>query len=333
MEMKWIRRLLLWPLLAALLAGAVSAALPERLTPVGRTVGIRLESDGLVVVGFDETRSAARDAGLRMGDIIKRVNGEETDNCEQFKRLAAAAGGEPLTLELQRDGQTVEAVVQPERDGETYRLGLMLRDGMAGIGTVTFYDPDTGLYGALGHGVNELQSMILLPLSYGEILPSQVVEVQKGEGGTPGILKGAFDVEERLGEVDANTCHGIFGKADQALSTAEPVLVADPSEIHTGEAAILSNVEGDRVESFTVEITKLFPAGQDMGRNLLLTITDPRLLQATGGIVQGMSGSPILQDGKLIGAVTHVLVDNPTQGYGIFIDNMLNSCPAYQEAA
>ena len=333
MEKNWIRRLLLWPLVAALLAVVASAALPERLTPVGRTVGIRLESDGLVVVGFEETRSAARDAGLKMGDTIKRVNGEDVDSCERFKMLAAAAGGEPLKLELLRDGKTVEAVVQPEQDGETYRLGLMLRHGMAGIGTVTFYDPDTGLYGALGHGVNELQSMVLLPLAYGEILPSQVVEVQKGEGGAPGILKGAFDVEERLGEVDANTCHGIFGKADKALSDGTPISVASAGEVHTGSATILSNVEGDKVESFTVEITKLFPAGQDMGRNLLLTITDPRLLQATGGIVQGMSGSPILQDGKLIGAVTHVLVDNPAQGYGIFIENMLESCPAYCEAA
>lgn len=333
MEKIWIRRFLLCPLLAVLLTGIVSAALPERLTPVGRTVGIRLESDGLVVVGFDETHSAARDAGLKIGDTIKRVNGKDVENCESFKVLAAEAGGEPLTLELLREGRTVEIAVQPERDGEVYRLGLLLRDGMAGIGTVTFYDPDTGLYGALGHGVNELQSMILLPLAYGEILPSRVVEVQKGEGGAPGILKGAFDLEDRLGGVEANTVHGIFGKAEEALSAEDAIPVAAPGEAHTGKASILSNVEGDRVEEFTVEINRLFPTGQDTGRNLLLTITDPRLLQATGGIVQGMSGSPILQDGKLIGAVTHVLVDNPTQGYGIFIENMLESCPAYCEAA
>lgn len=333
MERKWSGRLLLLPLITAVLAFTVSAALPERLVPVGRTVGIRLESDGLVVVGFGEEHSPAQDAGLKIGDTIQRVNGETTANCEQFKTIAAAAGGEPLTLEVLRDGKTLEIVVEPEQNGETCRLGLMLRDGMAGIGTVTFYDPDTGLFGALGHGVNELRSMILLPLAYGEILPSQVVEVQKGEGGAPGILKGAFNVEERLGDVEANTCHGIFGMANEALSDAEPVPVAAPNEVHTGKAAILSNVQEDRVEEFSVEITKLFPAGQDMGRNLLLTITDPRLLQTTGGIVQGMSGSPILQDGKLIGAVTHVLVDNPTQGYGIFIDNMLESCPAYREAA
>lgn len=333
MEKTWIRRLLLWPLVVVLLAGMASAALPDRLIPVGRTVGIRLESDGLIVVGFEEDHSPARDSGLKLGDTIKRVNGQSTDNCARFKEIVASADGGPLTLDLIRDGKPAEAVVQPEQDGTDWHLGLMLRDGMAGIGTVTFYDPDTGLYGALGHGVNELQSMLLLPLAYGEILPSQVVEVQKGAGGAPGILKGAFNVEERLGDVEANTGQGIFGRADEALSDGETIPVAPPEEVHTGKAEILANVEGDQIESFSVEITKLFPGGQDAGRNLLLTITDPRLLQITGGIVQGMSGSPILQDGKLIGAVTHVLVDNPTQGYGIFIDNMLESCPAYREAA
>lgn len=333
MEKKRIRRLLLCPFAAALLACVVTAAHPERLTPVGRTVGIRLESDGLIVVGFDENESAARDAGLKMGDTIKRVNGQDVDSCDRFKTIVSEAGGEPLAMEVQREGRTMEIDVQPEQDGETYRLGLLLRDGMAGIGTVTFYDPDTGLYGALGHGVNELQSMVLLPLAQGEILPSRVVEVQKGEGGSPGILKGAFDMEDRLGEVEANTAHGIFGEAEEPLSAADAIPVAAPGDARTGKASILSNVEGDQVEEFAVEINRLFPTGQDTGRNLLLTITDPRLLQATGGIVQGMSGSPIIQDGKLIGAVTHVLVDNPTQGYGIFIENMLESCPQYQDAA
>ncbi len=314
MKQKWIRRLLIVQLLWAALACSVLAAFPERLTPVGRTAGIRLEADGLVIVGFDEEGSAARDAGLRKGDIIKTVNGERVHGCDEFKKSVAASKGDTLTLGALRGGREITAELKPVRNGTVWQLGVLLRDGMAGIGTVTFYDGESGIFGALGHGVNEPQSTILLPLEWGEILPSRVVEVQRGEGGAPGILKGAFETERPLGEVEENTEHGVFGHSSVPLGEREPVPVAARGEVHTGEASILSNIEGEKVDSYAVEITKLFPGEQSSGRNLLLTITDPRLLRTTGGIVQGMSGSPILQDGRIVGAVTHVLVDNPTQG-------------------
>jgi len=326
---RWIRRLLIWQLLMTALA-AWAAALPARLVPVGSAVGIRLESDGLVVVGFDGTQSAARDAGIKKGDIIKSAGGKPVQGSAAFKEMVAAGG--PLELTLLRDGKPVTLTVEPAREGAERRLGLLLRDSMAGIGTVTFYDPERDLYGALGHGVNDLQSMVLLPLASGEILPASVVEVQRGESGAPGILKGAFDAASTLGTVESNTEHGIFGRGAAALGLREAVPVAARGEVHTGKAVILSNVEGRAVEEFEVEITKLFPVEQS-GRNLLLTVTDQRLLRATGGIVQGMSGSPILQDGKLVGAVTHVLVDNPTLGYGIFIEDMLESAEGLFDTA
>ncbi len=318
---RWIRRLLIWQLLAAVLT-AWAAALPAQLVPVGSAVGIRLESDGLLVVGFDGEHSAARDAGIKKGDIIKAAGGKPVRDSAAFKEMVASGG--PLELTLLRDGKPIPLTVEPAREGAQWRLGLLLRDSMAGIGTVTFYDPERDLYGALGHGVNDMQSMVLLPLAAGEILPASVVEVQRGESGSPGILKGAFDAASTLGTVEANTEHGIFGRGAAALGAREAVPVATRGEIHTGKAVILSNIEGRSVEEFEVEITKLFPTEQS-GRNLLLTVTDERLLRATGGIVQGMSGSPILQDGRIVGAVTHVLVDNPTLGYGIFIEDMLES--------
>ncbi len=326
-------RVLLPLLLAAvLLATGAAAAMPERLVPVGATVGIRLEADGLLVVGFDRGRpSPARQAGLRKGDVLKAVNGEAVEDCQALQEMVAACGGGVLTLTVERDGQARQLALRPAADGDGYRLGVSLRDSMAGIGTVTFYDPERDAYGALGHGVNDLETMVLLPLEAGAILPSSVVAVQKGACGAPGLLKGAFNTSETLGTVEANTDHGIFGRGGASLSSRAAVPLADAAEVHTGEATILANIHNTTVEAYQVEITKLFPEESTSGRNLLLTITDPRLLRQTGGIVQGMSGSPILQDGKLVGAVTHVLVNNPTCGYGIFIANMLENCAAYAE--
>lgn len=325
------RALLLLQILAALLAVWPSAAMPEMLVPVGSTVGIRLDADGLVVVGFDqENPSAARDAGMQKGDIIKKVNGAAVGDCENFKSLVAGGGGRTVDVTVERRGKAVELAIQPEKNGSGYQLGVYLRDSMAGIGTVTFYDPQNQVYGALGHGVNDMESMVLLPLEDGEIMPSSVVEVQRGVSGAPGVLKGAFDTSKTLGTVESNTEHGIFGRGAQSLGVHEAVPVASRKEIRTGKATILANINNTMVQEYEVEITKLFPMELESGRNMLLTITDQRLLRATGGIVQGMSGSPILQDGKLVGAVTHVLVNNPTCGYGIFIENMLENCEEYR---
>ena len=332
MKWNWMKRLFILQLLLALLASAALAALPETLVPVGSTVGIRLQADGLLVEGFDDAgHSAARDAGLQKGDVIKTVNNEAVKDCEQFKAMVATGGGAPMRMAVERDGKTVQLTACPEKAGNGYLLGVYLRDSMAGIGTVTFYDPEKSVYGALGHGVNDLGTMLLLPLEAGEILPSSVVEVRRGASGTPGVLKGAFDTSTVLGTVDCNTDQGIFGRTSRQLSDRRAIPVASANQIHTGKATILSNVDHTHVCEYEVNITKLFPAEQASGRNLLLTITDPRLLRATGGIVQGMSGSPILQDGRLVGAVTHVLVNNPTCGYGIFIENMLKNCAEYQK--
>ena len=204
-----------------------------------------------------------------------------------------------------------------------WQLGLWLREGVSGIGTVTYYDPETGQFGALGHGINDVESGDLLPFEGGSITEADVVDVVKGAPGSPGELCGQPDREQVLGELERNTGSGIFGVAEFDAAGA-PVPVASPQEVRLGPASILTTVNGGGVAEYSVEISRIYRQPEEH-RFLMLTVTDPRLLEQTGGIVQGMSGSPILQDGKLIGAVTHVLLSDATRGYGIGIQDMLDA--------
>jgi len=220
--------------------------------------------------------------------------------------------------------QMTARAAQCTADG-SYKLGAWIRDSMAGIGTMTFYDPNTGLFGALGHGISDVDTAMLMPLQSGSIMYAEVTDVEKGAAGAPGELHGAFKAGEDLGELYSNTKSGVFGElADTSLAgDIKPVEIASRNEVQVGKATILSNIAGNKVAEYEVEITRLYPENPNDTRNLMLKVTDQRLLTATGGIVQGMSGSPILQNGKLVGAVTHVLVNDPTQGYGILAENML----------
>ena len=324
-------------LLALLLPLPARAAAPERLIPVGRAVGIKLFSDGVVVVGTSEVASdrgkvnPAKECGLREGDVITHINSTEVDSIEEVTSLLQELEGEPMSIRAVRQDRqvqlTAQAVFCPAEGA--YKLGAWIRDSMAGIGTVTYYDPDTGAFGALGHGINDVDTALLMPLERGSILYATVAGVKKGAVGAPGQLKGAFDGLTTLGDLTANTAGGVFGSLTDGGSwiAGEAVEVAARSQAHTGSAVILSNIAGDSVEAYTVEITKVFRKSEGDCRDYMLTVTDPQLLSATGGIVQGMSGSPILQDGRLIGAVTHVLLDDPRQGYAISMERMLEqSC-------
>ena len=207
------------------------------------------------------------------------------------------------------------------------RLGAWIRDSMAGIGTMTFYDPLSGRFGALGHGVTDVDTGGLMPLEHGSIMDATVKAVKRGESGSPGELRGSFDLTRDSGSLYANTDCGLFGVIEgesNALGTQNAVPVAQRGEVAVGAASILANCEGDAVREYAVEIERIY-AGSSPTRNMLVRVTDPELLACTGGIVQGMSGSPILQNGKLVGAVTHVLVNDSARGYGIFIENMLDA--------
>lgn len=311
----------LWAGLLLVLALTVqAAALPRALIPGGGTVGVKLYTQGLMVTGFDED-SPAQQAGLRKGDVILRVDGAQVRSTDSLRQ---AMYGGAVVLTVLRDGREATFRVMPTKTKEGFRLGAYIRDSLAGIGTVTYYDPDTGAFGALGHGVGDQDTGALLPIEAGVVVRSTVTGVEKGKAGTPGELKGKFDVETILGNVTDNTEHGIFGTLTTPVP-GKPLPLAKASEIKPGPAEILSNVHGREVQAYSVKILKIYPAAKETGRNLLLEITDQRLLDATGGIVQGMSGSPLIQNGKLIGAVTHVLVNEPRKGYGIFIENMLEA--------
>ncbi|MGN0314221.1 MAG: SpoIVB peptidase S55 domain-containing protein [Fusicatenibacter sp.] len=258
-------------------------ALPKTLIPGGCTVGIKLCTKGLVVTGF-EKHSAAQSAGLRKGDVIIQVDGEAVHTAAALRESLEK---EQVILTVLRDGREAEFCVRPAATDDGMRLGAYIRDSMAGIGTVTYYDPNTGEFGALGHGVNDADASILMPLEAGVVVGASVSEVRKGVSGTPGELKGKFDVNAVLGEVEANTEHGIFGTLTTPVP-GKPIPVAAASEVEPGEAVILANISGKEVEEYTVEILRIYPQATDTGRNLLLQITDQRLLDATGGIVQGM---------------------------------------------
>lgn len=305
---------------AICLTVTAQAAAPEELTAVGRTVGIQLQEQGITITGLIEG-GCAEGSGLRTGDRILRINGTEVTTAADIGALTASGGQVRITVE--RDGSEAEYLLTPVLSDGRYLLGLRIRDSISGIGTVTFYDPETGAYGALGHGVCANGSRELVSIAEGKVVPSKVTGVERGQCGTAGQLLGEFEQDVTLGNVEKNTDSGIFGTlaAGQSLGGVYPV--AELSTVHTGDAVILSNVSGVETREYDVKILKIYPG--EAQRNLLLEVTDPTLLDRTGGIVQGMSGSPILQDGKLVGAVTHVLVSDPTKGYGIFIENMLDA--------
>ena len=310
---------------AAEVKPAISQA--RELIPVGHTVGIKLFSRGVLVVRLAEGDTPARACGLETGDLILKCNGTAVTSTEQFQSLVQDPEADELQLQVRRAAKTMTLTAEVAGEAAEERsIGAWIRDSMAGIGTMTFYDPASGVFGALGHGITDVDTAQLMPFASGSILPSTVKAVRRGAVGAAGELRGDFSLNEQLGSLYANTEGGIFGTLDAAkwgacLGQALPI--AEKDEVRTGPAVIRSNVAGDEVRDYRVEICKI--SDQDgTERNLLLSVTDPDLLEKTGGIVQGMSGSPILQNGKIVGAVTHVLLNDPTKGYGIFIRNMLD---------
>ena len=308
-------------LLIYLLPGTAYGA--EVLVPVGQVVGLELRDETVSVAAFDEILGAkAKDAGVRVGDRILRLDGQAVRSAEDVRQILSKSDGQ-VDAVLVRDGKEVKVCLEPEITSDGPKLGMYLRQGVTGIGTVTWYDPATGKFGTLGHGVNDSKGK-LLDLAAGSAYYARVMAVKKGQPGEPGQLMGALESRTPAGTLTANTEKGVFG-VSQTGWEGKTVEVAEPEEVKTGKATILSTVSGKEVREYSVEIVKIYSKSKANGRNLLLKVTDPALLEATGGIVQGMSGSPILQNGKLVGAVTHVLVNDPQTGYGIFIENMLEA--------
>ena len=294
----------------------------DYLIPVGRVVGLDLSSGTVTVAAFDDHLSAAKDAGLQPGDQILSINGTRIACVEDVRRALDHSQG-AVDLVINREGAEMAIHLEPQITDEGPRLGVFLRQGITGIGTVTWFDPDTGAFGTLGHGVSDAKGC-LLKMTGGKVYPATIASVQKGKAGAPGQLKGAITGDTLLGTVSVNAQQGVFGTVGRPWE-GEAIPTAAWEEIHAGKALIRSTVTEGAPRDYSVEILKIYSKTKADGRNFLIKVTDPALLEATGGIVQGMSGSPIIQDGKLVGAVTHVLVNDPTRGYGIFIENMLDA--------
>ncbi|MGN1014478.1 MAG: SpoIVB peptidase [Butyricicoccus sp.] len=304
----------------------------KTVIPSGMPVGVRMTAKGVVVCGMNGVQSAAgavcpaEEAGLKTGDILYTVNGEDISSSEELANAVQQGDGNEVVLEGERDGVDIRVTVTPVKStaDKTYHLGLLVRDSMAGIGTVTYVDPEDGSFGALGHAVCECDSGTKLPLKNGSLMPASVADVKKGKKGEPGELLGMFQTQMTLGKITKNTKNGIFGTMDAKNVQGTPVEVANASEVKCGSAQILTCVNGSIPKQYEIKIERVTGNSED-GKSMCIRVMDEELLEETGGIVQGMSGSPILQDGKLVGAVTHVLVNDPTRGYAVFAETMLDA--------
>ncbi len=328
----------LW--LFAIAALLCAAALPvgakplqrQRLLVGGIPFGVRFFTEGILVVGYCDVEcggshhNPARAAGLCPGDCICAVNGERADSAEQLAAHIQKSGGKEITLSYKRENEEKSATLAPlpcDADGR-FRCGLFVRDNGAGIGTVTFIDQDTHAFGGLGHGICDGESGALVPMARGSVMGVTIGGITKGAVGAPGELRGHFSAG-KTGSLLQNTPCGVFGVFAEPPSTpAGECEIAYRSEVHDGAACVWCTLDDNVASSYSVTLSEIHRSAKG-NKCFTVKVTDPALLARTGGIVQGMSGSPIIQDGKLVGAVTHVLINDPTTGYGIFIENMLEN--------
>ncbi len=298
----------------------------------GTPFGIKMFANGAMIVGFSDIYTntgyvnPAKTAGLRMGDVVRSIAGMQTKTNEDVARALQSLHGAPAEIVYVREGKEDRVLLTAAQDAETnrWRAGMWVRDSSAGIGTLTFVDPDTGIFAGLGHSIHDADTGLTISLRKGEIVPVEITGVVAGSAGSPGELKGRFLPQASVGEITQNNEAGVYGNVTGFLQ-GEQVETALAQEVKTGDVQILATIDGTTPQRYAAKIEKIALNSANPNRNMVVRVTDPRLISATGGIVQGMSGSPIIQDGKLVGAVTHVLVNDPTRGYGIFIENMLQA--------
>jgi stage IV sporulation protein B len=307
----------------------------EYVIPCGMSIGIYIQTDGVLIIGtgvvngLDGVNYEPAYMLVKSGDYIVGVNGRQVENKNQLIELINEFGDENVVLNIRRENELIDVKVEPAQTGiDEYKLGVWVRDNTQGIGTLTFIDSE-GEFGALGHGINDVDTSTLMELKSGSLYKTDIVSIIKGEKGTPGELTGTIDYDESniLGDITRNTAEGIFGKSDKILQTYDKnsaMEVGLKQDVKLGPAYIRCNIDGE-IEDYEVEILEINTGENNVNKGIVLKVTDEKLLNLTGGIVQGMSGSPIIQDNKIIGAVTHVFIQDSTKGFGIFIENMLES--------
>lgn len=311
---------------------------PREIAACGSTVGVKLKTDGILVIGISgvEAMDGRRvvptmETGIKPGDLLMEANGKKLTSVDELIEEINKSNGNGILLKYKSGNELKQAYIKPEKaiDDKKYHIGLWVRDSSAGIGTLTFYDPVTKYFGALGHGITDIDTGTLMPIESGEILESSILGIRKGKNGIPGELKGVFvEDKNKLGVINLNCHSGIYGKLNEdavGRIYSRIYQIGLRTQVKEGPAIILSNIDGKKVEEYEIEIQKINSYSSQGTKGMVIKITDRKLLDATGGIIQGMSGSPIIQNDRIIGAVTHVLVNDPSRGYGIFIETMLNS--------
>lgn len=303
--------------------------------PGGETIGLKLYTDGVLVVGMSEIQGIDKqsykpyeNSGIEEGDMIIEIENKAVTCTADLIKNVNASLGKNVEISYIREGELYKTNILPTQTSTNeYKLGLWVRDAAAGVGTVSFYDPETGMFAALGHGILDIDTEKIVNISSGEVVTSNIISIIKGQKGKPGEIRGSIERGKKLGTVYENTEFGIFGElSSEAMSKIKQnkeLEILPRGEIETGSAKIICTVENNKQEEFEIEIEKVFGNNNINNKSMLIRVTDERLIDKTGGIIQGMSGSPIIQNGKFVGAITHVMVNDPTMGYGVFADMML----------
>lgn len=320
----------------------VSVLPKTTVIPVGNIAGVKLYTSGVLVVGMSEIEGSDNkkykpyeNSGIEEGDTIIKVNETEINSTEELVETVNSSQGRDIQIKFIHDEETKECSITPvETRSHEYKLGLWVRDSAAGVGTVTFYEPSTKTFGALGHGITDIDTNELINIASGEFVTTRVLNITKGESGEPGKIQGTIENQQNIGKISKNSKFGVYGKVDNLSSlnidTSKEMEVASRDEIQTGKATILCSLDNQKPQEYEIEIQKIYKENNYDNKSMQIKVTDEKLLEKTGGIIQGMSGSPIIQNGKFIGAVTHVLVNNPQEGYAVFGDIMLKQARSIQ---
>lgn len=303
--------------------------------PVGSIAGVKLYTSGVLVVGMSEIEGMDHkkykpyeNTGIKEGDTITQINNIPISSTEELMETVNQAQGKAVKVQYVQSEQTKECSIEPvQTTTNQYKLGLWVRDSAAGVGTVSFYEPSTKTFGALGHGITDIDTEKLINIASGEFVTTRILNITKGESGLPGKIQGTVENQQNIGKIYKNTKFGIYGTVDNLASlkidTSKEMEVALRDEIQLGKATILCSLDNQKAEEYEIEIEKIYKENNYDNKSMQIKVTDEKLLEKTGGIIQGMSGSPIIQNNKFVGSVTHVLVNNPQEGYAVFGDIML----------
>ena len=300
------------------------------VVPMGNAIGMKLYTAGVLVVGMSEIegKKPYENSGIKEGDRIIQINQNQIDNTDDLMKAVNKSDGNNISIKYVRDEKTITTSIKPLKNSSNeYKNGLWVRDAAAGVGTLTFYEPSSGMFATLGHGIMDIDTAELIKIANGELVTTNILSINKGTKGNPGEIRGTIEAGHTIGSISKNTKFGVFGTINKTpylnTSNTNEVQVALREEIKTGKAQIICELENGKKEYYDIEIQRIFISNNKDNKSMLIKVTDKKLSEKTGGIIQGMSGAPIIQNGKFVGAVTHVLVNDPTIGYGVFADIMV----------